>query len=85
LNPFFDGTIGTAVEDAVGFYPMTYNGATTMMTGRSQGSNGTFKAIEDMGLSTHDDLKGLVVVIATPFTLRHSRSTFLFCWQLKAS
>jgi len=68
--------MGTAVEDAVGFYPMTNNLATAMMASRSQGSNRTFEAVEDMCLPTHEYLKGLIVVIAASFTLCHPHFSF---------
>jgi hypothetical protein len=74
LSPFFGRTIRTAVEDAVDFYSMTNNAAATVMTCRSQGSNRAFKAVEDMCLPTHDHLKGLIVFIATQFTLCHTHS-----------
>ena len=76
LDTFFGRTIGTAVEDTVGFYPMTNNLAPAMMTSRSQGRNRTFEAVEDMRLPTHEDLKGFIVVIATSFTLCHPRFSF---------
>ena len=75
LCSFFDRTIGTAVEGSVYFYSMTNNAAATMTTGRSQGSNCTFKAVEDMCVTSHDYFKGLIVVIATQFTLSHTYSS----------
>jgi len=72
---FPDRTIGTAVEGSVCFYPMTNNAAATVTTGRSQGSNCTFKAVEDMCVTSYDHLKGLIVVIATQFTLSHTHSS----------
>jgi len=76
LDSFFGRTIGTAVEVAVGFYPMTNNLAPAMMTSRSQGRNRTFEAVEDMCLPAHEYFKGLIVVIATSFTLCHPRFSF---------
>src|SRR5215469_2435646 len=78
LRSFFDRTIGTAVEGPVYFYPMTNNAAATVMTGRSQGSNRTFKAVENMFLPGHHHLKGLIIVIATPFTLSHIYSSLYY-------
>ena len=71
LCSFFDRTMSAAVKDAMDFYAMTNNAAPTVMARRSQGSDGAFKAVEDMGRSTHDDFKGFVIVIATSFTLCH--------------
>jgi hypothetical protein len=50
---------------------MANNAATAVMTRRSQGSDCTFKAVEGMCLSTHDYLKGLIIFIATSFTVGH--------------
>jgi len=57
--------MGTTIKDSIGFYAMTNDPATTVATGRSKGSNRAFKAIEHMRLTSHDNLKGLIVLIAT--------------------
>src|SRR6266566_7543366 len=75
LCPFFDRTIGTAEEGPVYLYSMTNNAAATVTTGRSQGSNCTFKAVEDMRVTSHDHLKGLIVIITTQFTPSHTHSS----------
>jgi hypothetical protein len=73
--PCFDGAIGTAIEFAVSFYPMTDNAASAVTAGWGQRSNRAFKTVEDMFFSGHDHLKGLVVVIATPFAYSHLHSS----------
>jgi hypothetical protein len=73
LDTFFGCTIGTAVEDAA----MTNDLAPAMMTSRSQGRNGTFEAVEDMCLPTHEDLKGLIIVIN--HIVHTVPSSFLLC------
>ena len=50
---------------------VTNDATATVLTGRGQRRNRAFKAIEDMSFPTHDDLKSLIVVVMTPFTLCH--------------
>jgi hypothetical protein len=69
--------MGAAVEGAIDFYPVADNAAAAVMTGRGQGSDRAFEAIEGMGLPSHDNLKGLIVVVATPLTLGHSSSSLM--------
>src|SRR5258708_35915149 len=76
LHSFFDRTIRTTVEGSIHFYSMANNATTTAMTRRGQGSNRAFKAVEDMCLPTHDNLKGFIIFVVTPFTLCHMYDSF---------
>jgi hypothetical protein len=79
-NPLstFDGrAMSATVKDAVNFHPVTNDATTTLLTGRSQRRDCTFKAIEDVMLTTHDDLEALIVLVTTLATLTHSIVLFL--------
>jgi hypothetical protein len=64
-------TVRAAVEHAVGFGPMSDDTAVAASTCWGQCVNRTFEAIERMGPSSVDDLKGFVVLVAANFTARH--------------
>jgi hypothetical protein len=49
--------MGTAEERALRLYAMTYNLAAAVIACRRQLVNGTFEAVEGMGLPGGDDLK----------------------------
>jgi hypothetical protein len=42
-----------------------------MVTGWGQLCNRTFKAVKCIGLTAHDNLKSLIVIVATLLTLHH--------------
>src|SRR3712207_5745682 len=53
------------------FHAMPNNPAAAVRARRRQNLNGAFEAVKHMGLSSHRDLKGLVVIISTLFALSH--------------
>ena len=73
---FFDafafGTVVATEHAACFLQPVTDDADATMRACRSQRVDCAFEAVEDMGLSCHHDLEGLVVFIATAFALRHA-------------
>jgi hypothetical protein len=71
MNAFFSRTVGTAVKGAFGFHPMADNLDPAVRTAGRQGMNGTFKAIEGVGGSLHDDIKRFIVIVSANFTLGH--------------
>lgn len=65
------GTVGTTVDVAIGLDPMAKNPTATVAARGRQSLDGTLKAIKAMRGSSHYDLKGPVIVIATGFAPRH--------------
>src|SRR5918999_4977591 len=65
------GTVGTTVHVAIGLDPMAKNPTATVAASGRQSLDGTLKAIKAMRSSSHNDFKGLVIVIATGFAPRH--------------
>jgi hypothetical protein len=53
------------------FHAMPNNPAAAVGARRRQNLNGAFKAVKHMGLSSHGDLKGFIVIISTLFALSH--------------
>lgn len=75
-GPFFGRAVRAAVENPIGLYSMPNNAATTMLAGRGQACNRAFKTVECIFLTPYNDLKGLIVFVATQFTLSHIRVSF---------
>ena len=74
LYPLYAGlasTVGTTVHVAIGLDPMAKNPTATVAASGRQSLDGTLKAIKAMRGSSHHDLKGLVIVIATGFAPSH--------------
>src|SRR5579883_1196576 len=76
LRSFFAGAVRAAVESSVHLYAVANDAAATVMTGRGQFTDRALKTIEYMFLTGQNNLKGLVVLIATLFTLGHPRTSF---------
>ncbi len=53
------------------FHTMAHDAATTMGSLRCQGMDGALDTVERVGTSGHNDLKGLIVLVAADFTLPH--------------
>jgi len=69
--------MGAAVKGSVGLYTMPDDPGAAVLTGRSKGGDGAFKAVEHMRLACHVHLKGLIILVAAYFTLCHVFITFL--------
>jgi hypothetical protein len=63
--------MGTTIYVAIGLDPMAQNPTATVAACGRQSLNGALKAIKAMRGSSHNDLKGLVIVIATGFAPSH--------------
>jgi len=67
----FLSTMGTAVEEAIGFDTMTDDHASAVLALGSKGVNGAFKRIECMRFSILHDLERFIIIVAANFTLGH--------------
>ena len=70
-------TMGAAVEGSICLYTMPNDPATAVLTGRSKGRDGAFKAVEHVCLTSHEHLEGLIVLIVTHFASCHAQHSFL--------
>jgi hypothetical protein len=70
-DTFLAGAMGTAVERAVSFDPMSNNAAATVIAAWSQGMNSALKAIKGVRFAPHIHGKGFIIIISTNFTLCH--------------
>lgn len=73
VGSFLAGTMGTAVKGAVSLNAVAQNLTATVIADRRELVDGTFKAIEDVGHTRGDNLKGQVVIVAAHFTGCHNR------------
>ncbi len=70
-------TMGAAVEGSICLYTMPNDLAAAVLTGRSKSGDGAFKAVEHVRPTSHEHLKGLIVLVAAHFTLCHHMIPFL--------
>lgn len=63
LSSFLGRAVGAAIENAARFYPVSDNSAATVVTGGSKAGKCTLKTVKCMCLSSHDDLKGFIVIV----------------------
>jgi hypothetical protein len=70
-------TMGAAVEGSICLYTMPNDLAAAVFTGRSKSGDGAFKAVEHVRPTSHEHLKGLIVLVAAYFTLCHRMIPFL--------
>jgi hypothetical protein len=68
LHSFRICTMGAAIEVSISLYAMSNDPATAVLTGRSKSGDGAFKAIEHVPPTSHDHLKGLIILVAAYFT-----------------
>jgi hypothetical protein len=67
-------TVGATEEYAVHLHAMTDDPAAAMSTGRSQGMNRAFEAIEDMYFSLFAHFETFIVFVATDLARSHRQS-----------
>jgi hypothetical protein len=63
--------MSTAEKCSICFDPMPNDTTPAMVTGRRKCMDGTLKAVEHVGVSTHHYFKSLIVLIPADFTLGH--------------
>jgi hypothetical protein len=68
MDSLLAGTMGTTVKDSLCLHAVTDDPTAAVRAGWRQCLNGTFKAIEDMGLTTHPHFKTLIVHVTAYFT-----------------
>src|SRR6266540_5905534 len=68
VDSMLTGTVGTAVKDTIRLHAVTDDPATAVRAGWCQCMDRTFKAIEDMRLTSDPHLKTFIVHIPTHFT-----------------
>lgn len=66
--------MGAAIEGPVGLYTVPNDLAAAVLAGRGKSSDGAFKAVEHMRPTSHEHLKGLIVLVAAHFTLCHAHN-----------
>jgi hypothetical protein len=64
--------MGAAVKGSIGLDTMPNNPAAAMLASRGKSGNGAFKAVEHMRPTSHEHLKGLIVLVTAHFTLCHA-------------
>jgi hypothetical protein len=69
-----------AVEHSVRLNAVPDDLAPAVLTLRREGVDGTFETIEEMRVTIHDDLDGLVIIVSAYFTLNHNPS---FCMNVR--
>src|SRR5215216_3505535 len=88
MNPVLLRTVGTTVENAVGFHPMTDNTAATVGAGGRQSVDCALETIKYMGCVADTDFKAFVVYVATYFTphpiFPHRIFSFVHCSPLSS-
>ncbi len=70
-------TMGAAVEGSICLYTMPNDLAAAVLTGRSKSGDGAFKTVEHVRPTSHEHLKGFIVLVAAHFTLCHHMIPFL--------
>jgi hypothetical protein len=70
----FPRAVSTAEECALGLDPVTDDLAAAVIADRRQFVDSTFETIERMGVSSRNDLKRQVVIVAADFTSSHMTS-----------
>jgi hypothetical protein len=68
--------VGTAEECSLGLDPVPYDLAAAVLAHRSEPVNGTFEAVESMGITGGNHLEGQVIVVAADFTSSHRNLLF---------
>jgi len=71
-DALFMGAMGTTVVTATGFDAVPNDLAAAMLAFRSQGVNGTFKAVEIVRNTGDNNLNRLVIFISASFAFVHS-------------
>lgn len=71
LHPPLSGTVRAAEKRPLRLYAVTHNLASAVVAYRRQLMDGTFEAVEGMGLTGGDDLKREIVVVAADFAASH--------------
>lgn len=65
--PSMGGTMGTAEDLTLRLHPVANDAAITMLTDRSQGMDGAFKAVKNMWLTVESHREGFVVNVSAGF------------------
>ena len=68
MHSMLAGAVGTAIKDSICLHAVTDDPTAAVRTRGRQGVNGTFKAIEDMGLTTYPHFKTFIVHVTAYFT-----------------
>src|SRR5436190_15836079 len=66
-------TIDAAEDLSVPFDPMADDTAIALRTNGREGVDRAFEAIKDVALSSHDDFKGLVIIVIADFAFSHTQ------------
>jgi hypothetical protein len=64
--------MGATIEGSIGLYSVPNDLTAAVLASRGKSSNGAFKAVEHMRPTSQEHLKGLIVLVATDFTLCHA-------------
>jgi len=76
-DPCFVSATGAAIKGPICLYPVADNLAAAVIANGSKGMNRAFEAIECMRYAGGYDLKSLIVIVSTDFTLCHLWTSFL--------
>lgn len=78
VNPLIMGAVGTAVELIIAFNAMPDYATATVEAGGRKCLNRALKAVERIALPFHDDVKALVIVVATYLADSHGSPRKVF-------
>jgi hypothetical protein len=68
MHSMLAGAVGTAVKDSICLHAVPDDPTAAVRTGGRQGVNSTFKAIENMRLTTYPHFKTFIVHVTAYFT-----------------
>ena len=71
------GAMDAAIDRVVVLHAMADNAAVAMRADGGERGDGAFKAVEHVRPTSHEHLKGLIVLVAAYFTLCHHMIPFL--------
>jgi hypothetical protein len=76
MGAFVRRTMSTTEDSFMRFHTMPDDPTAAVGTARGKNLNSTLKTVKHMELTSHCDLKGLIIVIAAFFTLSHVETSF---------
>jgi hypothetical protein len=71
MSPLVRGAMGTTEDGSVRFHSVSNDSTAAVGTAWRKNLDRAFETVKHMGLTSHGDLKGLIVVIAALFALGH--------------